>query len=77
MKKMIAMAAAGALLTSISLAGFAAEKSVEDKCKEEAVKEKIAADKVDAYVKTCVKKHAKMEGAAPATAPAAPAAPGK
>ncbi len=65
MRKMIAMATTGALLASISLAGFAAEKSVEEKCKEQAVKEKIAADKVDAYVKECVKKHTKMEGTAP------------
>jgi hypothetical protein len=46
---------------------------VEDKCKEQATKEKIASDKVDAYVKTCVKKHTSMQS----TAPAAPASPGK
>lgn len=68
MNKLIALTTAGALLATISLAGFAAEKSVEDKCKEEAVKEKIATDKVDAYVKTCVKKHTKAEGSMPAPA---------
>jgi hypothetical protein len=73
MKKMIALAATGALLAGISLAGFAADKSVEDKCKQEATKEKIASDKMDAYIKTCVKKHSSMSSATPA----APASSGK
>jgi len=81
MKKLIALAAAAALLSGVSMSSFAAGKSVEERCKAQAEKHKIAEDKLEAYVKTCVEKHtkhAKMSAApAPAAAPAAPAAPGK
>jgi len=72
MKKLIAIAASAALLTSISMSSFAAEKSVEDMCKDQAKKEKIASDKVADYVKACVKKHNEMGGAGGGMAPAAP-----
>lgn len=62
MNKLVTLAAIGALLTGISVSSFAAEKSVEDKCKEQAQKEMIAKDKADAYVKECVKKHTNMPG---------------
>ena len=80
MKKFIALAATAALLTSVSMSSFAAGKSVEEKCKAQAEKHKIAEDKLDAYVKTCVEKHmkrakhAKKKAAPEAAAPAAPAA---
>ena len=75
MKKWMMVAAAAALM-SVSLSGFAAGKSVEERCKAQAEKHKIAEDKLDAYIKTCVEKHTKKHkhaAAAPATT-AAPAA---
>jgi hypothetical protein len=80
MKKFIMLAAAATLLTGISMSSFASGKSLEERCKAQAEKHKIAADKLDAYVKTCVEKHmkhakhAKHEKKA-AHEPAAPAAP--
>lgn len=67
MNKFVTLAAAGTLLTGISLSSFAAEKSVEEMCKEQAKKEMIAQDKLGAYVKECVKKHQATSGT---TAPA-------
>ncbi len=62
MNRFVTLAAAGALLSGISLSALATEKSVEDKCKEQATKEMISKDKVTAYVKECVKKHTSMPG---------------
>lgn len=89
MKKFIMLAAAATLLTGISMSSFASGKSLEERCKAQAEKHKIATDKLDAYVKTCVEKHMKHakhakhekkaahEAAAPAATPApAPAMPG-
>ena len=59
MKKLMAMAATAAVLTSVCLSGFAATSSWEEKCKVQAEKHKIGEDKLDAYVKTCVAKHMK------------------
>ena len=83
MKRWIVMVAAAALVTGVPLASFAAGKTVEDKCKAEAEKHKVAADKLDAYVKECVEKHMKHQEhaksekkeAPKAEAPAAPAKP--
>jgi hypothetical protein len=90
MKKLIVMAATAALLTSVSMTTFAAGKSYEDRCKVQAEKHKISADKMDEYVKDCVAKHEKwaknhkhkkmekkkeMKEAPKAEAPAAPATP--
>ena len=78
MKKLIVLAATAALLTGVSVSTFA--KSVENKCKAQAEKHKIAEDKMDDYIKTCVEKHTKhhkkVASTTPAAAaPAAPAAP--
>jgi hypothetical protein len=73
MKKLIVLAATAVLLTSISVSTFA--KSVEDKCKAQAEKHKIAADKMDDYVKTCVEKHMKHHKKAASTTPAPAPAP--
>jgi hypothetical protein len=81
MNKLIVMATAAALMASVSVSSFAAGKSMEERCKAQAEKHKIAEDKLDAYVKTCVEKHTKKmkhhkaAAPAPAAAPAAPAAP--
>ena len=80
MNKLIMLAACAALLTSVSVSGFAATKSLEDKCKAQAEKHKIGADKLDAYVKTCVDKHMKhvkheKKAAAPVVTPAVSASP--
>ena len=80
MKKLIVMAACAALLAGVSMSSFAAEKTLEGKCKAQAEKHKIAEDKLEAYVKTCVAKHTKKRkkvaaAPAPAAAPMAPAAP--
>jgi hypothetical protein len=77
MKKTILLASAAALAFGASTAVIAAEhKSHEEMCKEQATKHKVPADKMDAYVKTCVEKHAKKKHKTHATtAPAAPAAP--
>jgi hypothetical protein len=56
MKKLIAISAAVALLTGASLASANTSKW-EAKCKDMATKDNISADKMDDYVKTCVKKH--------------------
>jgi hypothetical protein len=92
MKKLIVMATAAALMASVSVSSFAAGKSLHERCEAQAEKHKIAEDKLDAYVKTCVEKHTrkmKHHKAAPAAAPmhvaapmapaapAAPAEPGK
>ena len=84
MNKLIVMATAAALMASVSVSSFAAGKSMEARCKAQAEKHKIAEDKLDAYVKTCVEKHtrkmknhkaAAAPAAAPDAAPVAPAAP--
>ncbi|MEK7323240.1 MAG: hypothetical protein AABZ84_09195 [Pseudomonadota bacterium] len=75
MKKLIALTAVAALMSGVSLASFAAEKTHEEMCKEQAAKKHVSADKLDAFVKTCVEKHAKGAMSAPAGAPAAPTAP--
>lgn len=77
MKKFIVLAASAALLSGMALSGAASAKTVEEVCKAQAEKHKIAADKVEVYVKTCMEKHGKQHtAAAPAsTTPAAPAAP--
>lgn len=59
MKRLIVMAAAAALLTSVSMSAFASTKSYEHSCKAQAEKHKIAADKMDAYIKQCVERHEK------------------
>ena len=77
MKKLTVLAACAALLASVSVSSFASTKSMEDKCNAQAEKHKISKDKLDAYVKTCVKKHMKrhhVKHAKKAAAPAAPAA---
>lgn len=76
MKKTILLASAAALAFAASLPAVAAEhKSHEEMCKEQATKHKVPADKMDAYVKTCVEKHTRKRHKTHATAPAAPAAP--
>lgn len=86
MNKLIMLAASAALLASVSVSGFAATKSMEDKCRAQAEKHKISEDKLDAYVKTCVDKHMKhakhakrvkldKKAAAPAVTSAVPASP--
>lgn len=62
MNRFVTLAAAGALMTGISLSALATEKSVEETCKEQAKKEMIAKDKMGAYVKECVKKHERTPG---------------
>jgi hypothetical protein len=57
MKKFVVVAASAALLAGVSLSTLAAEKSMEDMCKERATKEKVSADKMDAYVKSCMARH--------------------
>lgn len=56
MKKLIAYVASAAVLAGVSLSAVAAEKSAEETCKDRAAQHKIAADKTDAYVQSCVKK---------------------
>ena len=73
MKKFVAIAATAAFLAGVSMSALAAEKSTEDKCKEMAAKEKVAADKMDAYVKECVKKHSMGEKGSMAPSTSAPA----
>ncbi|MBI3773215.1 MAG: hypothetical protein HY272_11020 [Gammaproteobacteria bacterium] len=72
MKKIVAFASAAALLSMFAMPGMAADKAAEKKtpeemCKAMAEKDKVSADKMDAYIKTCVEKHTK------ASAPAKPA----
>ena len=86
MNKLIVSVATAVMLTSVVVSGFAATSSYEGKCKAQAEKHKISADKLDAYVKTCVDKHMKHmkhvkhvkkdapQAATPAVAPT-PAAP--
>lgn len=76
MKNWIALAALLAMM-SVSLPGLAAGKTVEERCKAQAERHKIAADKLDAYVKTCIEKHHRTHKAEAksAPAPAAPASP--
>jgi len=77
MKKLIAYTTSAALMIGMSLSAIAAEKSHEDMCKEKAAKEKIAADKTDAFVKECMSKmhHHASSGQAGAATPSTPAAP--
>src|SRR3569623_2087031 len=70
MKKLIVLTAAVALLSGVSMTTFAA-KSPEEMCKAKAEKQHVSADKIDAFVKTCVEKHSKHAAKHPA--PAAPA----
>jgi hypothetical protein len=70
MKRWMTVAAAAALL-NLSLFGLAAGKTLEERCKAQADRHKIAADKLDAYIKTCVAKHHRKPSVA-ASAPAAP-----
>lgn len=58
MKKLIALTAAAALLSGVSVSSFAA-KSPEEACKAKAEKQHVSADKMDAFIKTCVEKHNK------------------
>lgn len=80
MKKLVVLTAAVALLSGVSMSTFAA-KSPEEMCKAKAEKQHVSADKLDAFVKTCVEKHSKHHAAkhpapaAPAGGTAAPAAP--
>ena len=77
MKKLVVLTAAVALLSGVSMSTFAA-KSPEEMCKAKAEKQHVSADKLDAFVKTCVEKHSKHAAkhpAAPAGGTAAPAAP--
>ncbi len=75
MKKLIALSAVAALMSGLSVASFAAEKTHEEMCKAQAAQKHVSADKLDAFVKACVEKHAKSGMNAPAGAPAAPTAP--
>jgi len=76
MNKLILASSVVALLAVGSFTANAADKlSLEDSCKAMATKDHVAADKTEAYVKSCVEKHAKTHAAAPAVAAsAAPAA---
>jgi hypothetical protein len=80
MKKWMVVAAAAAMI-NVSLSGLAAGKTLEERCQAQAEKHRIAAEKLDTYVKTCVEKHhTKHKPAASAKDPApaaAPAGPGK
>lgn len=78
MKKWMVVAAAVALM-NVSLTGLAVGKTLEERCQAQAEKHRIATDKLDTYVKTCVEKHhtkhkvaAPAKGLAPAAAPADP-----
>ncbi|MBI3771106.1 MAG: hypothetical protein HY272_00160 [Gammaproteobacteria bacterium] len=62
MKKIIAIASAAALLSAFAMPSMAAKKSPEEACKVHAEKDKISADKMDAYLKTCVEKHNRHHG---------------
>lgn len=67
MKKIVAFAAATAMLFAVNV--MAAEKAgehktPEDMCKAQAEKDQVSADKMAAFVKTCVEKHAKASHAA-------------
>jgi hypothetical protein len=73
MKKLMVLAATAALLAGVSMSSFAAGKSLEERCKALAEKHKIAEDKMDAYVKTCVEKHTKKVAKADTAHAAAPA----
>lgn len=76
MKKIVAFASAAALLAAFSVPSMASEKKTpEEMCKAQAEKDKVSADKMDAFIKTCVEKHTKhsKKAADPAAAPAAPA----
>ncbi|MEW5755416.1 MAG: hypothetical protein AB1810_03875 [Pseudomonadota bacterium] len=69
MKKIVAFAAAAALVSIVSANAMATEKAAEhktseDMCKAQAEKDKVSADKMAAYVKTCVEKHARAPHAA-------------
>src|SRR3569623_2125223 len=76
MKKLIVLTAAVALLSGVSMSTFAA-KSPEEMSKAKAEKQHVSADKMDAFVKTCVEQHSKhaAKHPAPAGGTAAPAAP--
>ena len=80
MKKLIAIASIAALFSAFAAPTFAAGKSAEEICKARAEHKKVAADKMDAFVKTCVeqrmkKHHVAKKDPAPAAAPAATPAP--
>jgi len=71
MNKLVLASSVVALLAVGSFTANAADKpSLEDNCKAMATKDHVAADKTEAYVKSCVEKHAKTHAAAPAAAPA-------
>lgn len=79
MKKLIAIASVAALMSAFAVPTYAAGKSAEEVCKARAEHKKVAADKMDEFVKTCVEKRMKKhkgKKAAPAAAPAE-AAPAK
>jgi len=74
MKRWMTMAAAAALM-SVAVTGLAAGKTLEERCRAQAEKHQISADKLDAYIKTCVEKHHRRKHSAAAAAPAPAAAP--
>ena len=74
MKRWITVGAAVALM-SVTLTALAAGKTLEERCRAQAEKHQISADKLDAYVKTCVEKHHRRKRPAATTAPAPASAP--
>jgi len=74
MMKLILASSVVALLATGSMSVMAGEKhSADDNCKAMAKKDHVADDKMEAFMKTCVEKHAKKApavSAAPAAAPA-------
>ena len=63
--KKIALLAALSLLSATTINAVAAEKkkmTVEEKCKAQATKQKVSADKMDMFVKSCIEKHSKKMG---------------
>lgn len=79
MMKLILASSVVALLATGSMSVMAGEKhSADDNCKAMAKKDHVADDKMEAFMKTCVEKHAKKApavSAAPAAAPATAAEP--
>jgi hypothetical protein len=74
MKKAVLAVTALSVFFAASLPALA-KKSPEEVCKGLAEKHHVTAEKMDAYMKTCVEKHTKKTHKTPAAEPAAPSTP--
>ena len=73
MKKLFAIATVLAVLPAVSMSVSANDaNAVQQQCAKAAKKDHVSADKMDAYVKSCVEKHSAKHAD-----PAVPAAPAK